>query len=517
MYKTYRLSRWFLIGLVALSFWASSRIAAQDDGEDDFVVSHRALVVMPSAIRFRIRVVAARDEVAEIKLAVREDETLLQTFDVTSPLDNLFIDFGEETEYEIVWDIRAVPLRPFLSTLTYEFEVTTTDGETATVENEFVFQHDTIEQWHLAERDSLQVYALGDTVDWSNHLPGLEQSLALLRKNTGFIAPVGLVIYPADTQFCIEGEIPEDTPDAPPPLVVMSEDRAFPCDPTDMTRFYANSNLVIAYVGAISFYERESEAFASLFDLAYSTRWENAEVPAWFRMGLRQLYNRFSQGQSIARVKQALQEDRMLSLAQMDTLPTEDGVDMDLWESQAYALALYLADVYGASAPFDIAKAVSPTLPLNQAIEQATGITINRLYSRWLAWVDTQKAVAAAGWNPYMETTPTPVPTRTATNIPPTHTPRPTATITLTPTSTYRGDFVPTVFRATDSPPTLPPTRTSTPLPPGSLNPTPTPRPASNEEESSGGLCGTGIGVVLIPTFGIVWMNQKKRKQARPN
>lgn len=516
MQKTYRLSRWFLIGLVALSFWASSPAAAQDDGEDDFVVSHRALVVMPSVIRFRIRVVAARDEVAEIKLAVREDEILLQTFDVTTPLDNLFIDFGDETEYEIVWDIRDVPLRPFLSTLTYEFEVTTIDGKTAVAENEFVFQHDTIEQWHVVESDTLPIYALGDAIDWSNHLPGLEQSLALLRENSGFAGPVGLVIYPADTQFCTEGEVPEDTPDASPPLVVMSEDRAFPCDPADMTRFYANSDLVIAYVGAISFYERESEAFASLFDLAYSTRWENAEVPAWFRVGLRQLYNRFSQGQSIARVKQALQEDRVLSLAQMETLPAE-GVEMDLWESQAYALALYLADTYGASAPFEIAKAVSPTLSLNQAIEQATGVTVTRLYSRWLAWMDTQKAVEAAGWNPYLESTPTPEPTRTATSIPPTHTPRPTATITLTPTSTYRGDFVPTVFRATDAPPTLPPTRTSTPLPPGSLNPTPTPRPASNEEESSRGLCGTGIGAVLIPTFGIVWMNQKKRKQARPS
>ncbi|MBZ0320074.1 MAG: hypothetical protein K8L91_26920 [Anaerolineae bacterium] len=517
MQKTYRLSRWFLIGLVALSFLASSRIAAQDNGEDDFVVSHRALVVMPSVIRFRIRVVATRDEVAEIKLAVREDETLLQTFDVTTPLDNLFIDFDDETEYEIVWDIRGVPLRPFLSTLTYEFEVTTTDGETAAVENEFIFQHDTIEQWQLVEGDTLQIYALGDVVDWSNHLPGLEQSLALLRENTGFAAPVGLMIYPADTQFCTEGEVPEDTPDAPPPLVVMSEDRAFPCDPADMTRFYANSDLVIAYVGASNFYDRESEAFAPLFDIVYSTRWENAEVPAWFRVGLRQLYNRFSQGQSIARIKQALQEDRMLSLAQMETLPAEDSEDMDLWQAQAYGFTLFLADVYGASAPFEIAKAVSPTLSLNHAIQQTTAQTVTRLYSFWLTWLDTQKAIAAAGWNPYLETTPTPVPTRTATSIPPTHTPRPTATVTLTPTSTYRGDFVPTVFRATNAPPTLPPTRTSTPLPPGSLNPTPTPRPANNDEESSGGVCGTGIGAVLIPAFGIVWMNQKKRKQARPS
>ncbi len=518
MQKTYRLFRWFIIGLVALSFWASYPAVAQDDGATELIVGHRAVVVMPSFIRFRVRAAATRDAVAEIKLQVREEETLLETFEVTSPLDNLFIDFGEETEYEIEWDIRGIPLRPFLSTLTYQFDLTTTDGESATAEGEFIFQHDMGgQEWRLAESDTLKIYALGNTIDWSNHLAGLAESINLLRENTGFAAPIGLVVYPADTQFCTEGEVPEDTPDATPPVVVISEDRTYPCDPADFVRLYANSDLVIAYTSANDFYGQWSEVFAAPFDLVYSTRWENAEVPTWFRAGLRQLYNRFSQGQLITVIKKASQEDRMLTLAEMEAEPAEDSDVFELWEAQAYGLTLYLADIYGASAPFELAKAVSPALSLNQAIEKLTGLTMSRVYSRWEAWIDTPRALTASAWNPYLESTPTPVPTHTPSEIPPTHTPRPTATITLTPTSTYRGDFVPTVYKPTDPPPTLPPTRTATPLPPGSLNPTPTPRPASNEQESSGGLCGTGIGAILIPTFGIVWMNQKKRKQARPS
>ncbi|MBI5927947.1 MAG: hypothetical protein HY862_01450 [Chloroflexi bacterium] len=513
MRKTYCLARWLIVMLVALSFWASypHAVIAQDDGESDKIVSSRALVVMPSVIRFRVRVAATMEQVAEIKLTVQDEDTVLQTYDITSPADNIFINFGDESEYEIVWDIREVPLHPF-STLTYQFEVQMTDGEIATVKNDFIFQHETVQQWQLAESDTLKIYAMGDAIDWSNHLAGLEQSISLLRENTGFIAPIGLVVYPEGTEFCTQGEVPTDTPDATPPMIVISEDRAYPCDPADMTRFYAFENLVIAYASPSDFYTEESQAFAPIFDLAYSTRWGNADVPAWFTAGLRQLYNRVNQGQKITTVKRASQESRMLSLTQMET-PAADANSV-LWEAQAYSLTLYLADVYGASTPFDIAKAISPSLSANQAIEERTGQIKSRLYARWLVWLDTPQAIAAGGWNPYLATTPTPLPSNTPSQIPPTHTPRPTATITLTPTSTYRGDFVPTVFKPTDVLPTIARNSTNTPLPPGGLNPTPTPRPASNEQDESSGLCGTGIGAILLPTFGIVWVQQKRRKQA---
>lgn len=499
--------------MVALCFLVSnpSPAASQEDGESEKIISSRALVVMPSVIRFRVRVIATRDEVTRIQLRVHEGETLLQSFDIPTPIDNLFIDFGDETEYEIIWDIRQTPLRPF-STLNYQFEVETTDGEIATVEEEFTFEDDKFQEWEMVESETLKIYSLGDAIDWSTHLAGLEQNIRLLRENTGFAAPVGLAIYPADTKICVEGEVPEDSPDATPPLVVMSEDKAFPCNPADMARVYANSDLVMAFVDAEDFFAQENQAFAAIFDLVYATRWENADVSAWFREGLRQLYSRVNQGQAIAAIKRASQEERVLPLAQMETSQSADSEDFALWQAQAYGLTLYLADIFGASTPFDIARAVSPSLSLRQAIEQITGLTTQRLYGRWLAWIDTARAIAAANWNPYLETTPTPLPTDTPSSIPPTHTPRPTATITPTPTSTFRGEIAATVFDPTYAPPTVPPVRTATPLPPGSLNPTPMLRPPADESNESSGLCGTGIGAILIPTLGIVWAGRKKRR-----
>jgi hypothetical protein len=512
MRKTTHLLGLLICMVVALNFLPAH--AQDDDPDTGKIVITRVIPVLPSAIRFRVRVAALQDEIEQINLRVEQEDGVVETFQRDAPLE-LFIDWGEETEYEIIWNIRDVPLRPF-GEMTYRFEVLTTDGEVSVAEETFVFEHflEGPEQWQSVSSDALTIYSRGETIDWSNYLDNLAESIALLRENTGYSAPIGLVIYPKATEFCQENEPTEDNPNPEPPLVVVSEEIGFPCDPADMVQLYANSGLTIAYVDQSDFFTQERDVFAAIFDLAYSDLWQGVEVPAWFKEGLRQLYNRTNQGQTIAAVQRANQEERMLPLNQMNTYPDE-GADSSLWQAQAYGLTLYLADTYGATVPFEIAQTVSPTASLNAAIEAATGESINRLYAQWVLWLDTPKAIAAAGWNPYLETTPTPQSTRTASPIPPTHTPRPTATITPTPSSTYRGVIVESPFRITLAPPTQIPSITPTPLPPGSLNVSnSTPTPAETDEDS-GGLCGTGIGVIMLPVFGIIWSKKRQRKNTK--
>jgi hypothetical protein len=293
--------------------------------------------------------------------------------------------------------------------------------------------------------------------------------------------------------------------------VVISEGEEFACDPTVMTRLYAASGLTTVFVPDVGFTAQGNALTAALFDLAYSARWEGADVPAWFADGLRQLYSRVSQSPSLTIARRASQEDRLLSLRDVEQRPAEDSEQQELWSAQAYLLTLYLADAFGATTPFEIARQVSPRLSLTQAIQQVTGESLERLYGRWAAWLDTPQALAAVAWNPYLPTTPTPAPSNTPTAIPPTHTPRPTATITLTPSSTFRGAQPPAVVRITQAPPTLPRRATNTPLPPGSFN-TPTPLPDTVKgDEGGGGLCGTGIGAILLPAIGLALAGRKRK------
>ena len=237
---------------------------------------------------------------------------------------------------------------------------------------------------------------------------------------------------------------------------------------------------------------------------------DNNDIPAWFRHGLTRYYAPNGYGTALGTVKRASQQDRLIRLPEMTTLPDETASDseIELWQAQAYVLTLYLAENYGANAPFEIASLLSDNTSFLDALSQVADASLERIYSAWTVWVNTNRAEEVILWNPYKPITPTPTATFTATDIPPTRTATVTRTITLTPSDTPV--FVPATLRVTFPSLTPTPTASNTPLPPGAFdNPTPVASPDTND--SNGGLCGTGIGALVLPVAGMIFA-QRKRK-----
>ena len=476
-----------------------------DDVDTGHIDRLQAFLGLPSLISFRVRVTVPVAEVEEITLTLEQENGFIQRIPLELE-ESLLTDFDFAAEYVLNWEFERANNLQFFALLTYRFDVLTADGETSTAEDSIIVEHQGVGEWESISNDDIALYWSTPSFTGEGQLEELSETLEILQSYSNFDDPLAFAIYDLDPEFC--QELPNaETGELESVVTVVGE--RFQCDPDDMLILYERANVIPIIPTNMGFTPMSDTLTLALVNHVYSNQWVSADIPAWFLTGLPVLYTRTGNRRALGNTQRAALEDRLLTLNQMNTLPDE-ATDTELWEGQAYLLTLYLAEQYGAETPFEIGAVISAETSFEQALVDITGNTIDGIYRGWAIWMTTDAPSDVIFWNPYLDATPTPMPTRTPRATLPPATPVPTATITLTPTD--RPLRTPEPERATrELLPTATATASTTPLPSGGLD-TPANNPTdSSSGDESNGICGTGIGAMILPAFGLIFAWRRRQ------
>lgn len=483
----------------------------------DVIDAIEARLVLPYGIRFITRLTIPKEEVKEIMLSVNQENGVEREWTLNLE-ETLFIDYGDRADFEYVWAIEDEPIILFFAPLTYRFAITTTAGELSEEEAEIRLAHQGFGDWQSDEAALLSLHWYDGLITNSfSIVKEVQTAFALLQQHTALQQPVGLVLYKTSDleKFCTQVDIPAtEEEEAINSLFVIDLDDRYPCTLTAMQDLYRRNGIEIVTLESLASNAVEATIIARLVEFAYQFRWQDADIPAWFRIGLERFYYRFGVPNGLAAAVRASQQDQLLPLAQLETLPAAPlgTSETFLWESQSYLLTLFLADSYGAETPFTLAQTINDETSFSAALAEITAESMAQIYRRWRAWLTTSVAEQAVAWNPYQPTTPTPTPTPT---IIPTRLPSatPTATPSVTPTTFGADRARATIQFEPTRPQRIPSPATITPLPAGSLNnPTPVAGDSSEQNDDNGGLCGSGIGAVVMPLVALLWSKRKRKK-----
>jgi hypothetical protein len=444
-----------------------------------YIFGYRYEIVFPAAIRFVVGMNASLDQIETVSLTVRQQSGLDLTF-VVDPQRNLLESAGVVTQLLYVWDLSTGPVPVPFEPLDYLWQVETKDGQVSKAADEFLFVDDGRGPWQVAGDPPLIVHWLnphlaGPTI--RNEVMGV---YGLLNRYTGQLPSFQFVVYDPNTPMCQQVRSPE-TNQLMSVVTSREDDSQYPCSADAFQQVYARAGLIFVQRPTFGFSELEDLLIAHLVRRTYTALWQNAVVPAWFVSGLASMYRLHPSMAALEIARDAARTESLLPLSELMSAAPDDATFQAraLWEAESYLLTLYLADRYGAKAPFDLALNVR-SQGFEGALRSLTGGEQDSLWNDWTGWLFTAAAERAVAWTPYDATTATPTSTPTITPIPPTRTPSVTPTPTFTPTSTFLGDQ-----RRSLTPPPVTPTRlsspTNTPLPPGSL---PTAQPYASSEKS---------------------------------
>lgn len=513
-----------VVVMLILAWLPGFSLAYGQDGEDQTeeaadagqIYSHGIELLYPVTIRFFLTVSCPQAMLNNVELTVRQESGLYLSFDV-SVADHIGEESRDYTNLIYDWvlaDSEQTPL-PFES-LNYGWRVETAEG-VSSVADEILLEDTRHGEWYKGGEPPL-------TLRWLN--PDLaggriqKETLAaydLLTRRTGLSPRFEFVIYDPGMKLC-ESRVQETGETA---SVLISHNFGQPqyaCSLEHYKQAYDHANMLFLQRTSLGYAVLEDELITEMAQKTYDQLWAGAEVPAWFRFGLAGLYRLRPNYSALQVVRTAARTETLITLPELaQPLPSTTQFQAQmLWESESYLLVLFLADKFGAQAPFELAQAVTQHAGgFAGALQDLIGAGDAALWDEWTTWIFTNNADAAQTWTPYLLTTPTPTATPTATRIPPSRTPTPTATATPTATSTFIGAQPPTPVVMSQGPvtPTLRPTKP--PLPPGSL-PTATmsPVPVSEEETDSEDdvsisigveAIALGIGVVLLLSF-VIWL-----------
>jgi hypothetical protein len=488
-----------LAGLLMPFHVSHARAQASPTPDTGYIFGYRSEIVFPAAIRFVVGMNAPLDQIEAVSLTVRQQSGLDLTFEV-DPQHNLLETAGVVTQLLYVWDLSTGPVPVPFEPLDFLWQVETKDGQVSKAADEFLFVDDGRGPWQVAGDPPLIVH-------WLNpHLagPAIRNEVmgvyGLLNRYTGQVLSFQFVVYDPNTPMCQQVRSPETNQLMA--VVTSREDNSqYPCSVDAFQQVYARAGLIFLQRPTFGFSELEDLLIAQMVRNTYTALWQNAVVPAWFVSGLAFMYRLHPSMSALEVARDAARTESLLPLSELVSAVPDDATFQTraLWEAESYLLTLYLADRYGAKAPFDLALNVR-SQGFEGALRSLTGGEQDSLWDDWSGWLFTAAAERAVAWTPYDATTATPTATPTITPIPPTHTPSVTPTPTFTPTSTFLGDQ-----RRSLTPPPVTPTRlsspTNTPLPPGSL-PTAQPyTPPSGEKSGRRGytaLLTAGVVVVAI-------------------
>jgi hypothetical protein len=483
--RSYHIFKW---GLLVMVFLMASHIALAQEGNTTtpeasptdtappFDVFPTTRMIFPQAVQFELAVGLPASDVTRIVLEITlpdGEEILVQFTDerqivgnATPDINNRIVrpyDFAREfvvTRYQ--WDVPAdTPV--LFGDIAYRWRIATS-GTLYDVNGSIRYE-DTRFAWTEAsnEDETIRIVASdASAVVPANLVQRLENIYALLAERTDFRPTISVLVYPPAVNIgCALDDDGE-------PVVTTFEEN-LPVEITcnqDLANRALRDFLVVQIDRPLAFVNNVLRQLVTQF---YASVWANADVPAWFAEGLTQIYAPRPPSGALVASRTNLRSGQALTLDEMAIRPADDA--LGAWEAQSYGMVLYIAQMYGLEALFDLARNIDNDF--GQAYTDITEADVGELIPAWEVWLYTSEAERAYGYSIYAPETATPTltPSPTETDIPPTITPTPTATI-----------FVTNTPRPTRTP--IPPTATVTPLPAEGFivraTPQPTPVPESN-------------------------------------
>ena len=502
MRRTFRVGLILMVLLAGLAVGPPLR-AQEPEGDDDFFDSHSVEVVLPAVVSFYLKMNVPRQGLASVALEFTQGSRVLFRGEV-----NLAETVLVETPFTILrYDHAINPADPptLFEPAAYRWVAIDSGRESHEAEAEFVFEEMPHTWTHAGEpplRFSLADSGLNAGVARRAVLPAYD----LLRQHTGLEPDFNWAVFPSGHTFCTA--LVDEQGNTQIVVRAISSSALYPCREADGRRIYAeNGYRVLVRGGTAGLIPFENELIADMTAVFYDEYWQGRTVPAWFRSGLAQLYGLTSNPLALRQTQSAARADQLFSAARLDAIP-EQPDRRTAWEQQAYTMALYLADAYGADAPFALARAV-PADGFQAAFASLTGGNLEDFLMAWERWLFTAEAERAVSWTVYTPTTPTPSPTATATPLPPTPTPTPTVTDTPSPTSTPTATGL--IMQFPSPLPTYTATRAIT------AAPTNTPRPPGSLDQPQGGGGSGGCfavpGALLLPVAALTVAQYRKQRR----
>jgi hypothetical protein len=486
-----------LLGGLVSPWW--SVVGAQEEEEaTGHISAHHAEIVFPAVVRFYVSVDVPLSDLETVSLTLNQASGLQVTLAI-NPEQHLIEsrDDGADLVYdwETTSDSGPVPFEP----LNYLWEIETDDGTVSSAAHEILFEDTARTPWNSAGEPPLTLYWHNTNLAGGAIRDDVMVAYELISHQIARSPLFRYVIYDPGAALCETEKIPDS--EETRQVVFADDGTSFPCAVEMYPQLYAN--------GDMTFLQRPDLGYAVLQDYliqmmvrdGYNLIWQEASIPDWFTAGLATLYRLRPTYSALQVVQTAARTDSLLQLPEMAVRPGNDEEYQKrvLWDAESYLLVVYLADRYGADAPFDLAHDLRED-GFEAAFQALVG---DEFWNQWTAWLFTEEVERALGWTPYQPTTPTPTASPTSTPIPPTFTPSPTRTATPTATSTFLGDQLPTLV-VQEVTATIAQTPTNTPLPPGSL-PTASPEPVVKEVSSDGeDISPVLLGGVIVLAGGVV-------------
>jgi hypothetical protein len=432
-----------------------------------YVVAFDAVTYFPVAMFFEFDMILPLEtEITVAAITLQSDS--LGTLARNLPIEDadVLIQEGALVDLRYFWEFEGADEMPLVfEDVTYTLTLTLSNGEMDQVAGELPFTDHRV-QWeeeiNVGELPLTLTVPL-DVLDPAQVLERLRPIYALLAEEAGAIdEPLEVVLYPSP--FTLECLTVDGRPAVVNPVV---GPQAIPCEADRARDLYTQSGYFVFELSSASLARAEAALTPLLFDRAYAPLWSGANVPAWFEFGLLTLYrDENDKGQLTLAARGAARNGQLLTLADLREPPVDLGEQgQRVWESQSYGLVVYMAQVYGLEAVFELARSLGTTETFATRFTQQTGDTLDDLFAAWEIWLFTEGAPGVYALNLYAGPTLTPTFTPSATPVTPTRTPLPTSTLTATPT-------------ITSTP--LPPTETSTVTPRAArdvFTPTPTATP----------------------------------------
>jgi hypothetical protein len=422
------------------------------------IVAAEVAVAFPAGGVFAVIVGGPPETVAAASLRIGESDPV--------PVTVFQRRAGGRTAYVYRWEPAEPP--PAFAPVAFRWQVTFTDGTTASAEESVVFA-DARVQWRTARSTAPDL-----TVAVPDGFGSAEAALNTVRAPVRVLAewwpqaaPRGIAVFPprSITPRCAE--------DSAARSIAIARGYAPPFACT-------NSAIAAAYAagGWLSVEPGEGSLLRPVVTGALARAWgaRSPDVPGWFREGVYRLFEPVAATAPLAAAQREVRAERVFSLETLAVRPQEASLQ-PAWDAQSSGMVAYLIDRVGLAGVFALARRAAE-VPFAQAYTEVTGGDPRALIIDWSAWIFTNRAAAAYAVSPYNPATP--VPTAT-------HTPEPTRTPTATeppPTLAPTRPVVPTL-NVTRTPTPLPPT--VTPRPPGSLR-TATPPAAPAAGAQNGGV-----------------------------
>ncbi|MEQ8677138.1 MAG: hypothetical protein RLP44_08680 [Aggregatilineales bacterium] len=417
-----------------------------------FLYNWDAQVIYPAAVRFTLYVDRPVSNIERLLLTIEPEIG-----------GNIVIDVNPEqnatrsetfTEITYVWEIPVSDPLPFLSTVEYNWLVTTTQDGTAGVPSAFFFT-DERANWN-------------ESIDEDNHfnfiLPENATAPQIIRDSINDVYTLfanNTELEPTFNLALFNTEIPLNPCDAGTVIEPRTED-SFACQTDVIEASFAIKGYEPITIDYNISANRNRVLTSLLFTRFYADF--DQSVPLWFRQGLENFYIPSPNSGNLLALQSAARNGTLIRLESMNN------PDQQLWEEQASAMVLYIASQIGVEGLFQLANDVSTSNDFSETYQEATGAPLAVMIPDMSDWLFYSTTMIDFNYTPYLQTTATPEPTISNTPFPPTETNTATATATPTVTPSVTGFRTATPLATlTHTPTERRGTATLTPRPAGSL------------------------------------------------